>query len=390
MSPSPHAGQAIAAERKLAGLSQRQLATRANYSLAMVKAVEQGREPASPAFIAAAARVLRVEPERLTGTPYREVLAEDGPLEGIAELRAILCEGEYVRPEEPGTIADLQASMQRINDEDRKGNSRKALAKLPALIRKTYGALQETADPAAYELLCSAYNAADRMCRRFGFMSLTIPAIDRYDWAAARGNDPLAPAVGQVMRTRLLVYQDSTDLALTLVDKAIAESPGESEGALSVAGAAHLAGAVAAARGLRLDTAHDHLAEARAIGQRLGHESRAYETLFGPANTEIHAVGVELEAGDPGRAAREGSALKLPRSLAKTRAGHHWQDVSRAWLLTGKPDKALDALNQARRIAPQQTRLHPAVRETVHGIAAAQRRQTSSLTGFASWLGVQV
>ncbi|MGK8522190.1 helix-turn-helix domain-containing protein [Nocardia asteroides] len=390
MSTSLHAGQRVSSERKLAGLTQRQLATRANYSLAMVKAVEQGREPASPAFLAAAARVLRVEPERLTGAPYREILAEDGPLEGIADLRAILSEGEYVRAEEPGTLTELRATMQQINNEDRNGNSRKALAALPVLIRRIYGALQQRPDPAVYELLCSAYNAADRMCRRFGFMSLTIPAIDRYDWAAGRSGDPLASAAGKVMRTRLLVYQDSTDLALTLIGKAIDESQGETEGARSVRGAAHLAGAMAAARGLRPDTARDHIAEARLIGQRLGHETRSYETLFGPANTEIHSVSVELEAGDPGRAAREGSALELPATMTKTRAGHHWQDVSRAWLLVGKPDKALNALNNARRIAPHQTRLHPAVRETVHGIAAAQRRQTNSLSGFASWLGVQL
>jgi len=196
MSASPHAGQIIAAERKVAGLSQRQLADRANYSLAMVKAVEQGREPASPAFLAAAARALRVEPERLTGTPYR-------------------------------------------------------------------------------------------------------------------------------------------DLAM----------PGESD---------------------------------------------LYGTLFGPANVGIHSVAVALEAGDPDRAAREGSSLVLPEEIAPPRAGHHWQDVSRAWLMIGKPDQALAALNRARWVAPQQTRLHPSVRETVYGIAAAQRRQTNSLTGFASWLGVRL
>src|SRR5262249_4916054 len=107
-------------------------------------------------------------------------------------------------------------------------------------------------------------------------------------------------------------------------------------------------------------------------------------------NVEIHAIAVELESGDPGRAASEGSALILPDTIAPPRAGHHWQDVARGWLLAGKPDKALDALNRARRVAPQQTRLHPSVRETLYGIAAAQRRQTNSLTGFASWLGVQI
>ncbi|MET8423899.1 hypothetical protein [Nocardia sp. NPDC004860] len=70
------------------------------------------------------------------------------------------------------------------------------------------------------------------------------------------------------------------------------------------------------------------------------------------------------------KAAREGSALVLLREIAPPRAGHHWQDVSRAWLMIGKPDQALNALNRARRVASQQTRLHPSVRETVYGIAA--------------------
>jgi hypothetical protein len=117
------------------------------------------------------------------------------------------------------------------------------------------------------------------------------------------------------------------------------------------------------------------------------HESRLYTTDFGPGNVAVHACAVELEAGDPGKAAHDGAALRLPPDMAAPRAGHHWQDNAQAWLMAGKPDKALAALNKARATAPQQTRLHPAVRETVHGIAAAQRRQSESLVGFASWLG---
>lgn len=381
-------GGRIAIERRVADMTQDQLAARMGYSASMVRQVEQGKKPAAPAFVSAAARALGIDQEVLLGTPYRDTLEEDGQLEGITELRAILCEGEYVRGEEPLTLAELKAAMQRINDDDRKGNSRRALAQLPGLIRQLYGALHEQPnEPAVYDLLCSAYNAADRMCRRFGFMSLTIPAIDRYDWAAHKLGDPLASAVGKVMRTRLLVYQHSTDLALRLVDLALEQVSGETEDALSVMGAAHLAGAIAAARGLRLDTARDHVEEARVIGARLGFESRAYETLFGPANTEIHSVGIELEAGDPGRAAREGANLILPASIAKTRAGHLWQDIARAWVMSGQPDKALRALNEARKIAPQQTRLHPGVRETHRAIAAIEKRTTGSTAEFGRWLG---
>jgi len=82
--------------------------------------------------------------------------------------------------------------------------------------------------------------------------------------------------------------------------------------------------------------------------------------------------------------------LRLPSGVAAPRAGHHWQDNARAWLLIGKADKALAALNKARSVAPQQTCLHPSVRETLYGIAAAQRRQSDSLLGFASWLGASL
>ncbi|PXX59673.1 transcriptional regulator with XRE-family HTH domain [Nocardia tenerifensis] len=384
-------GERIAIERHKAGKKQAQLAKLMDYSIYMVQAVEQGKKRPSPGFIAAAAKALGIDQEVLRGTPYRDTLEEDGTLEGITELRAILCEGEYVQGVEPPPVAELQATMQRVNDEDRKGNSRKALAQLPMLIRQLYGALHnDPDDPVVYELLCSAYNAADRMCRRFGFMSLTIPAVDRYDWAAAHSGDPLASAVGKVMRTRLLVYQHSIDLALTLVDRALEEARGDSEDALSVLGAAHLAGAVAAARGLRLDVARAHITEARAIGARLGFETRSYETLFGPANTEIHAVGVELEAGDPGKAARQGSELILPASIAKTRAGHLWQDIAAGFVMTGQREKAIKALNVARKIAPQQTKLHPSVRETLQAIAASEKRSTGSTAEFARWLGVSV
>ncbi|WP_228534624.1 helix-turn-helix domain-containing protein [Nocardia sp. BSTN01] len=105
-----HVGRRIASERKIAGLGQRQLAARANYSLSMVKAVEQGREVASPGFIAAVSRALGLDPDRLQGTPYLETLEEDGPLEGLPELRAVLAEGSYVQALEPTTAVELRAN----------------------------------------------------------------------------------------------------------------------------------------------------------------------------------------------------------------------------------------------------------------------------------------
>lgn len=58
-------------------------------------------------------------------------------------------------------------------------------------------------------------------------------------------------------------------------------------------------------------------------------------------------------------------------------------------LLHGDRRRALDALQKARRIAPQPTRFHPQVHETVRTLAASDVRSTRSLADFAGWCGIQ-
>lgn len=387
-------GSRVAANRKLIGLTQAQLAAQCNYSLSYVRAVEQGREPASPAFTAAAARVLRVEPEDLTGTPYRATIEEEGPLEGMTDLRAILAEGIYVQAAPPAPLSELAAEMDALNRTYRNDKGRQALQRLPILLRQLHGAVREaktdTERAEAYSVLSHAYVTAERLCRRFGYMSLCTPAVDRLEWAASQAADPLYVAQAKVKRARVLMYLDATDVSLSLVEQGLSDVRGHDEPAIAVRGYSHLCGAIAAARGRKPDIARDHIAEARKLAGRVSGESDAYGTLFGVGNVGIHACAVELEAGDPGKAAREGSALRLPAGIAPPRAGHHWQDTARAWLLSGEPHKALESLNRARKVAPQQTRLHPAVRETLRGIAEAERRRSDTLASFAGWVGVRI
>lgn len=389
-----HLGERIANERKIAGLTQRALAARTNYSLSMVKAVEQGREVASPGFIAAISKAIGVDPDRLLGTPFVETLEEDGPLEGLAELRAVLAEGAYVLGVQPSAQTELAAQLARVEKALRDDKTRRALALLPNLIRQLHGAAQAAQNSRerirAYEMLCAAYVAAEGACCRLGYSALTALVLDRLDRAAEQIDDPGYAVRSLMKRSRLLMSHGSTDVAMSLVDRGLTLVPGDSEGERVLRGYGHLRAAIVAARGLRLELARDQIEQARAIARPMQFESDLYTTDFGPGNVEIHACAIELEAGDPGKAAMVGANLKLPSDVAAPRAGHHWQDNARAWLMIGKPDKALVALNKARAVAPQQTRLHPAVRETVYGIAAAQRRQLDSLLGFASWLGASL
>ena len=52
--------------------------------------------------------------------------------------------------------------------------------------------------------------------------------------------------------------------------------------------------------------------------------------------------------------------------------------------------RALDSLQTARRVAPQLTRYHPQVHETVSVLATQDARTTRSLPHFAAWCGIRI
>ncbi|BDT94215.1 hypothetical protein IFM12275_41910 [Nocardia sputorum] len=96
-----------------------------------------------------------------------------------------------------------------------------------------------------------------------------------------------------------------------------------------------------------------------------------------------------VELSDGATAVARAEQIRLPASVTPSRAGHHWIDVSRAWLLHGDKQRALASLHQARRIAPGLTRNHPQVHETVR-VLANTRRGTDSLARFAKWANVKI
>ena len=66
--PDGTVGQRVAVQRKLARLTQQQLADRADQQ-SLISQVERGIVPASPAFTTAVARALRIEVDTLHGQP---------------------------------------------------------------------------------------------------------------------------------------------------------------------------------------------------------------------------------------------------------------------------------------------------------------------------------
>ncbi|WP_040779795.1 helix-turn-helix domain-containing protein, partial [Nocardia pneumoniae] len=389
-------GERTARARKLARLTQPQLAQKANVSMSLLRKVERGARPASPAFIAAVAGALGVNIEDLTGQPYTPARDDAGAHATIRELRRKILAFNNEPLSAPTTLEELTAALHRVRESRRRGRYGDRIAELPDVIHGLHVLARD--EPSGqrletiYSTLAYAYNSASSIAYRYGYLDLAGLAAERCVWAAERSGDPAWPIAAEYHRALILLYSGAYAGGLRIVERAYAASeqlPTTPE-VLAVRGALHLRGAILSARALDADTADAHLREARRIGAAISSDQyEEYGTGFHLPNVAIHSVAVPVELSDGATAVSRAEKIRLPASVAPSRAGHHLIDVSRAWLLHGDKQRALGSLEQARKIAPELTRNHPQVHETVRVLARA-RRSTDGLASFANWADVKI
>jgi transcriptional regulator with XRE-family HTH domain len=128
-------GAQVAAVRKLRHMTQRELARRANVSYSLVTKVESGHVPASPVFVAAVARALRVDPQRLTGQPFREVGSATADANVLRVRRSLLAYDLATEPDAPPRpLAALRADVERASELRRACRFTRLAAILPGLL----------------------------------------------------------------------------------------------------------------------------------------------------------------------------------------------------------------------------------------------------------------
>ncbi|MFC4052113.1 helix-turn-helix domain-containing protein [Actinomadura syzygii] len=390
-------GPRLARTRKLRGLTQQQLAERVPCSKSLIAQVERGHKPASQALIAGAARALRVEVGELTGQPYHDgTPREDLVHAAIPGLRRALLGWDL--PDEdvrPRPVAALRADVQRASKLGRDAYYGRLGEMLPGLLEELTTAVHEapSADRAAlFALLSEAYTGVTAIAYTLGYFDLRSLAMERVEWAARQSDDPLRVARTQWQRSTLFLVSASYERGARLLNR-IRHDLGEDVGrmdpaTLSVYGATHLRSAIFAARKPNAGEAWLHIAEARDAARLLDADANHYGLEFGPSNVAIHEVGVAVEMYDGTEAVKRAARIRLPPTVAPVRLGHYYIDLARGWLYHGNRARALETLYAARQAAPQQTRHHPQVRETVRMLTDLERRRPKSLSGFASWLGI--
>lgn len=388
-------GRRIAEVRKARGLTQLQLAQRIPCSKSLIAQVERGHKPATPSLTAGAARALHVRLEQLTGQPY------EGPQRGrvygtIPDIQAAMLSWDLPDEDLPvRSYDDLAADVARASALGRKAKYAKLGLMLPPLLDELSTACH-AADGSERErlfgLLSEAYAGVTAIAYAVGLFDLRSQAMDRVQWAARESGDPLRVARTQWQRSTLFLKAAAYNRGMRLLDR-VRHDVGEDIArmdapTLSVHGAVHLRSAMFAARAGNKPTARAHLDAAADAARLLGKDANHYGLEFGPTNVAMHRLGVAVETYDGPEVVRCAEHTRLPANVAPVRAGRWYMDLARGWLDYGNRDKALAALQAARRVAPEQTRNHPQVRETVQTLIHKERYSKESSTGFAAWIGL--
>lgn len=391
-----HIGARVAQARRENGLTQAQLAAAINFSVPLVKAVEQGRVPASHGFTTAVARAMGLELGWLLGQDQAHRHHQEGDPGAAAALRAAI--DAYDDPQLPGTVRSLSELESGFTDTERlwrAGRYDRMNAVLPDLLRDLYVHARDATpgtDQAqrAHALLADTYSAVQAVAGRYGCTDVVGLAVERHLAAEDASGDPLRPAVATFRRSQLQIRWGRFDAAaasLQRAESAIAEFTDEQAEAVRVQ--LELRQAIVQARRGDRNSADELVAEARARTRARQLPPHPYPNIIASAlNADMHWMAVAMEAQDGTTAlTRAGEVGTLPAGPTdRNRNASWWADLARAYLLHGDRARCLDAVRRARAESPQWVRYHPGVHEILHTVAAQDTRATNGLTELMAWI----
>jgi transcriptional regulator with XRE-family HTH domain len=385
-----HTGQRIARARKVRRLTQRELSDISHVSYSALTKVEQGVMPASPSVIGALARALSVPVSELTGQPYLDELRQD-QLDGLVQPIREALNIYDLGPDPdvtPRPTEELEADADKLCALVRATNIKQAASLLPSLICEATTTAYVSPSDRHWRLLASAYRTAYDVTTKLGFSDLCTVALDRMDWAAQRASDPILSGMRQYLRA--LAYLRASDYRtgkrLIRIGMSTLEQAQQGRNRDVVTGQLHLGAAVLAGRDKDKGSAEGHLEEAARIAENTGAAERVYWLSFGPTNVDAHRVSVLTELDLYPEAVQSASEMQIPDGWAPSRVAHHYAEVAWAQMWTGRTEASFANLQQARKLAPQQTRYHPTVRETYAGLESAKRRMPETFSNFGAWL----
>ncbi|GEB51882.1 MULTISPECIES: helix-turn-helix domain-containing protein [Streptomyces] len=400
--------------RRVAGLTQEQLAADAGLSLGVVKKVESGGN-ARVENLHALARALGTTTSALFAPGVPEPVRDDEGASGrLMALRRVLMPpiglSAASDPAPGGPPVALDALAQQVSKVHRlyHGDRYEAVAlELPGLLHEAHSAVdQQDGDERGRSraLTCRA--------RVLLLTGKYLVQIRQYDLAyaalasaiddARSTDDRLLAATGVIGLSWLLLRQDRFDecetLAARLADE-IEPTMSDPQGTALAWGEAQLRVAAAAVRNNRPEVAREARRRAATAASAVGAEQSRFGThwgTFGPVTVEAKAIeDLALDGNARGVLRRADEGAVSPKAL--TRCGRpspaswyrHRMDVARAHVLLGSHQDAMDELSPIRQEAPEWIRHQKMARHLMGDILASRKRTlTQEMRDMAAHLGV--
>ncbi|ONH58183.1 hypothetical protein CcI49_21985 [Frankia sp. CcI49] len=395
----PTIGIRIRSCRRYRGMSLETLSGLTGLSKGFLSMVENGqRRMDRRSHLETVAAALQVSITDLTGQPYAPTNpAQAQSLAAIPALRiAILGTAFHERPERPARpVAELQRIAAEVGVAWQASEHASYAPRLPELIE---GLHSHAADPhgpgsrAAIATLVEVYRAAFVLAKDLGYVDLAWIAAERCVQGTQLLESPEWAALGEFSRANGLLTAGARDRARRVAQHAAdtAAASLDHPDVMPVYGILHLTAALAAAPGSDPRDIDAHIAEAADIARRTG-ETSAFRLHFGPTNVAVWQVSIAVERGDGGKAAELAQGVDPTVLPSRRRRAHFYADLGRGLAQTrGKDQEALAMFREAEKLAPEQIRTSPLVRETVAVMLQRARSAAGGrdLRGLAYRMGV--
>lgn len=377
------------------GMSQKMLADFIGLTQSYISQIEAGlKEVDKRSTLVRLAESLQISVADLTDLPgpeFPEHSAADATVPAIRAALNMVRLGASVEPSR--SIAELSRAADELTSLRTKARYERVGQLSPSILLDLHGLSfrdDRTRQEALRLMVSVAYCMTHALkCLRYPDLA-TIAAEQAYQ-AAAKLGDPIWCGVADFTRLNSLPVENKTlmrQMAIHAADR-LQPNLGSTE-AMQTYGMLQLSAGLTAAICEDRDDAQARLAEASEVAAVTG-EGNFAAMFFGPTNVGFWRTMIAVELGEGGRVKELSRDIRPELVKSETRQASYFTDVGRGLAQTRRHDhEALANFIRAESIAPQQVRLHPAVRDTVGAMLRRARADAGGeqLRNLASRVGV--
>ncbi|MGZ2360174.1 helix-turn-helix transcriptional regulator [Streptomyces sp. 372A] len=396
-------GRTLRRLRRLASLTQEELAERADVSVDVIRQLEQGRKKSARLpTLHALANGLGVELTTLLGDP--PAVASSGENDGprfVAVRRAIMPALWGPAPEPPGDGFAMDRLREWIAEGWTQYHSAEfdaVMTVLPELIADARAAAVSSegeVQRAGFGALGKALQLAGHVAVRMGKTDLALISLERAIEAAGQSGDPLL--VPMIVNSTAWTYQrqgrleDALGIALRTADEMVSAGRLDTVDGLKVWGALTMSAATSAARSGDYERAAAMMGAAEKEAARVaklpdGGDNRMV-SVFSPSSVRIERVRLAVQYGHPQDALALAKGMRLSKDTPPSWRTWLLLDVARAHTDTGDAAGAVKTLESLRRVAPTWMQHHTLAVAIVRDLWSLPNHP-AGLRPLAEFLGV--